>query len=99
MPDDLSVYFQFTSLEKIREFARTHADSIDGNPDKAMAVWFNASGMHICMVTHPPKEPKPRYTVNWWTWIRQRAKWFGFWMHEYDHALRDSATHPKEIER
>ncbi len=96
--DDLSVYWQFTSLENIRSVARENADRIDGDPERVMALWFKAGGVHIIMTTHPPKEPSPRYTVTWWSWIRQRAEWFGFWLDEYDHALRDSATHPKEID-
>ncbi len=93
---DLSVYWQFTSIEKIRAYAREHADEIGVDPETVHALWIKKGGMHICMTTHPPEEPLPRYTVKWWPWIRQRAKWFHWWIHEYDHAFRDSAEHPED---
>ena len=94
--DELNVYWRFTSIEKIRATAHKYADRIDGNPETVNALWLKIGGTHIVMTTHPPKEPKPRYTVAWWTWIRTRAEWFGWWLHEYDHVHRDSVLHPGE---
>ena len=91
--DDLYVYWRFTTPERIREYAREHADTMDVDPERVKALWYKAGGMHICMTIHPPEEPRPRFTWQWWNWIRERAKWFSYWIHEYDHALRNSPTH------
>ena len=93
--DDLSVYWQFTTIENIRSYAREHVDRIDADPETVHALWIRKGGMHILMTTHPPVEPKPKYGIEWWAWNKARFEWFGWWLGEYDHALRDSAAHPE----
>ncbi len=91
--DDLYVQWIFTTPARIREEATKHKAALGVDPKTVRALWYKVAGMNICMTTHPPEEPTPKYSIKWWTWIRERAKWFKFWQHEYDHAQRDSATH------
>ena len=91
--DDLYVNWIFTTPARIQEEARKHKDRLDVGNKTVHALWYKVAGVHIIMTTHPPEEPKKKWTVEYWTWIRERAKWFGWVLHEYSHALRDSATH------
>lgn len=65
---------------------------------KGDAFWFKSGGMHIIVTPHRPIEPKPRYTWQWWEWIRTRARWCALVYHELDHADRDSAEHPEDYD-
>ncbi len=95
MPKDLSVFWQFTSIENIRAKAREQAHRLDVDPETVNALWIKAGGTHVIMTTHPPEEPKPKYGAKWWTFSKARVVWFYWFYHEYSHAIRDSAEHPE----
>lgn len=100
MPRTLWVQVKFTSIEEVQELAVKYRDRIDGDPMLVEALWFKTRyGGHIVVITHPPEEPAKINTIKWWNWIRQRARWFKIFLHEYSHALRDSPDHPPVADR
>jgi hypothetical protein len=93
--DDLYVNWIFTTPARIREEAKKHKDRLDVGNKTVHALWYKVAGMHICMTTHPPEEPKPKYGIKWWAWNKERVVWYYWFYHEYSHAYRDSAEHPE----
>ena len=91
--NDLYVQWIFTTPSRIREEAAKHKDHLGVDPKTVHALWYKVAGMHICMTTHPPKEPTIKYGLEWWAWNKAWVEWRNWWMHEYSHALRDSAAH------
>jgi hypothetical protein len=96
-PQDLNVYWQFTSPENIRGLAHEYADLIEGDPDRAEALWIRIGKIHVVMTPHPPEEPAVKFSPEWWNWVRKRARWFDLWLHEYSHATRDSPAHSNPV--
>ena len=94
--DDLYVQWIFTTPARIREEAAKHKDRLGVDPKTVHALWYKVAGMHIIMTTHPPEEPKPKYSLKWWAWSKARVVWYYWMYHEYSHALRDSAEHLDE---